>query len=78
MAKVKIILEKGEQLHKVESDLLKALTSQAQGDLSSEEFTDPAMIDVANTLEQKHKQIYSDMINEICDTLDGDYPGHGY
>lgn len=77
MAKVKIILDKDETLEVAEANLMKALTFHSSGDAHiEEEFTDPAMIKVADKLEKLHADMYDNMIAEISAALDLDYT-HG-
>ena len=74
MAKVKIILEKGESPSDADAMLLKALQLHSTGDVHIDEsFDDPAMIDAAAHLERIHKQIYSEMLEEINDVIDAEY-----
>lgn len=74
MAKVQIILEDGETQRDAEEGLHKALNYHASGDVhDSESFDDPAMIDVSHRMEQEHKKIYQEMLNEIFLELDKDY-----
>lgn len=79
MAKVKILLEKGETQHDAEQALMKALTHHASGDVhSSHTFTDPAMVHTANRMEEIYKKISQEMIQEIGEALDEDYlKSHG-
>lgn len=74
MAKVKIILEKGETQHDAEQALVKALNHHSSGDVhSSHSFQDAAMVDTANRMEEIYKKIHQDMIQEIGEALDEDY-----
>lgn len=74
MAKVKIFLDKDENIHDVENDLLKALGHHSSGEIHDlESFEDPAMVDVSNKMEREHSKMFQDMINEIFLTLDEDY-----
>ena len=73
MAKVKVLPGIGETLEQAEDALIKAMTSQATGDVHQESFQDPAMAHTANKMEQSFKKIYQEMINEISDVLDKDY-----
>jgi len=74
MAKLKILLDKGETLQEAEDLIFKALNHHASGDVhSSHQFQDPAMAAVAERFEETFKKINQDMINEINETLDKDY-----
>lgn len=76
MSKVKIILDKDESYEEVESDLRKSLNYIHSGEVhSSENFDDPAMVDVFQKMEKEHKEIYSDMLREISEALDKEYSG---
>lgn len=79
MAKVKIILEKGETQHEAEQALAKALNHHASGDVhSSHSFQDPAMVDCSNRMEEIFKRINQEMLQEIGEALDEDYlKSHG-
>lgn len=74
MAKVKIILEKGETQDDAEELLMKAFEHHSSGDAhDSESFDDPAMNDVLHRMEKTHKQIYSEMLEEITEALEKQY-----
>lgn len=73
MAKVKIFLSPGETQQDVEEVLFKALNHHNSGDVHQENFEDPAMTDLVHKLESTHKKIYSEMLQEISETLDEDY-----
>lgn len=73
MAKVKIILEKGETERDAEDALLKAITSHNTGEVHVEGFDDPAMNDVTNKMEELHKKMYQEMLEEINEALDSEY-----
>lgn len=74
MAKVKIYLDKDENLEKVESDLYKAMGHHASGAVhDSESFKDPAMKDVAEHLEELHSEMYKNMLREIIQALEDDF-----
>ena len=73
MAKVKIILEKGETDRDAEDALLKAITSHNTGEAHVEGFDDPAMNDVTNKMEELHKKMYQEMLEEINEALDSEY-----
>lgn len=77
MAKVKILLEKGETPADADEALLKALAHHATGDAHDEDvFDDPAMMHMAQRLEEIHTKIQADMLREISDLLDKEY-SHG-
>ena len=74
MAKVKILLEKGEDEIDAHVALTKALDLHNSGDIHlRESFEDPAMIDVSQQMMKVHNDIYTDMIQEIQDELDKEY-----
>lgn len=74
MAKVKVILEKGETKADADEALFKALNLHASGDIHvTESFEDPAMIDTTNVLKDKYEKIYADMIQEIFNELNKEY-----
>jgi hypothetical protein len=74
MAKVSIVLDKDESSLEAENQLLKALNYHASGDAHSKEtFHDPAMIDVSMKMEKLHKDMYEEMVDEICELLDEEY-----
>ena len=73
MAKIKIILEKGETEREAEESLLKAITSHNSGEVHTEGFDDQAMNDVTMTMEQLHEKMYQEMLEEINDALDSEY-----
>ncbi len=73
MAKVKILLEKGETEREAEDSLLKAITSHNNGEVHTDGFADPAMNDVVAKMQDIHNKMYQEMIQEICDALDSEY-----
>lgn len=74
MSRVKILLEPGETELDVAHDLQKALEFQTSGQSHDEEaFDDPAMVDLANRLEQDHSRMYAAMMREILDAIDGEF-----
>jgi hypothetical protein len=73
MAKIKIILEKGETEREAEDSLLKAITAHNSGEIHIEGFEDPAMNDVVNKMEEVHNKIYQEMLDEISEALDTEY-----
>jgi hypothetical protein len=77
MAKIKIILEKGETEREAEDALLKAITSHNSGEVHTEGFDDPAMNDVTNRMEEIHNKIYQEMLEEINEALDSEYRRNG-
>lgn len=78
MAKVKIFLDEGETLQDAEDSLLKAMVHHNSGEIhSSHSFQDPAMVQVANKMEDVGAKIYQEMLAEIFETLDKDYSSDG-
>lgn len=74
MAKVKIILEKGEDQLDADYALQKALELHTTGEIhQGEHFEDPAMVHAAQRAEEIHDRIYKDMIREINELLDQEY-----
>lgn len=74
MANVKIFLNKGETLEEAEDLLFKSLNLHNSGEVHDEQtFDDPAMDHVCIRLQQEHKRIYQDLLNEIFMVLDQDY-----
>lgn len=77
MARVKILLESGETELDADQALQKALDHHTGGGAHDEEaFDDPAMVHMAERLEDAHNRIYNDMIREISGVLDEGY-SHG-
>lgn len=78
MAKVKILLEPGESQLDAECALQKALEYHSSGSSHDEEaFDDPAMVDLSQRLENDHAKMYSEMMREILDVIDGEYSSDG-
>lgn len=74
MAQVKILLEKGESPLDADHALQKALELHTTGQVHDGQiFDDPAMVHVAQRMEEVHARIYAEMIREICDELDKEY-----
>lgn len=73
MAKIKVILEKGETQADADAALLKALNHHSSGDVHTESFDDPAMIDSTHVMKSEYDKIYVDMIQEINDELDKEF-----
>lgn len=74
MAKIKILLEKGETMKSAEDALHKALNLHSSGDVhNAETFEDSATQDLTNRIVNLHAEIYSEMISEIMDELDSEY-----
>lgn len=74
MARVKILLEPGETELDAAHDLQKAFEFQSSGQAHDDEsFDDPAMVDLAQRLEQEHSRMYAGMMREILDVIDGEY-----
>jgi|APLow6443716910_1056828.scaffolds.fasta_scaffold387033_2 hypothetical protein len=77
MAKVKILLEKGETELDADQALQKALEFHSSGDAHDEEtFEDPAMVHMSGRMEEIGQKIYAEMVREIQDVLDKEY-SHG-
>lgn len=74
MAKVKIILEKGEDQLDADYALQKALELHTSGNIHQGElFDDPAMVHAAQRMEEIHARIYNEMIREINEVLDQEF-----
>lgn len=74
MAKLKILLEKGETLQEAEDLIFKALNHHNNGDVhSSHQFEDPAMVSVSERMEEIFKKINAEMMQEINEVLDEDH-----
>lgn len=78
MAKVKIILDSGESVQEAEDSLVKAITSHDRGEAHTDSFDDPAMHATVNRMEETHKKIYQEMMQEIFEALDKEYSKNGY
>lgn len=68
--KIKIERPAGMSQEEAENALYKALSMPREGNAHQDSFQDPAMQDVANTMEQLHSQISEDMLEEILTELD--------
>lgn len=74
MAKVKILLEKGEDQLDADHALQKALELHTSGEIHQGElFDDSAMVHTAQRMEEIHSRIYAEMIREINELLDEEY-----
>lgn len=74
MAKVKIILDRGETQHDAEQALIKAINHHSSGEVhSSHVFTDPAAESAAYKMQDTFNKINTEMMEEIFQTLDEDY-----
>lgn len=73
MAKVKIIAGKGESMIDAEEKLFKALNSHRNGEIHTENFTDPAMRHTVEIMEELHAKQYAQMMAEIEEVLDEEY-----
>lgn len=74
MAKVKILLAKGESERDAEDLLLKSILHHSTGEVHAESgFQDPAMEDLANKMTNIHARIYQEMLQEIFEVLDAEY-----
>lgn len=77
MAKVKILLEPGESELDAAHAIQKALDFQSSGSAhDTEVFDDPAMVHMAQRMEEIHAKIYTEMVREITAVLDEEYT-HG-
>ncbi len=76
MAEVKILLQKDETPEQAEELIFKAFEAQRTGEMHTEEFSDPAMVDLINRLQMLHGAEYELMMQEILAALDEDYHGH--
>lgn len=78
MAKVKIYLEEDETVQDAEESILKAMDHHNSGEVHAHhQFQDPAMNAVAGRMEEIHKKIQQEMLQEINEALDRDYSdGH--
>lgn len=72
MAKIKILLEKGETPEQAEEMLLKALTSQREGlaHTHHDTFEDPAMDHMAEMMEDFYAKQWEKMLKEIFEVID--------
>lgn len=75
MAKIKVILDRGESPLDSDIQLYKALHPQMTGDIT-ESFEDPAMISVSQRFEEILKLRYPSMIAEIIAELEKEYGGN--
>ena len=74
MAKIKILLEPGETEIDADAAIHKAMEFHANGDVHDEEaFDDPAMVHMAQRMEELHTKAYDAMIREIIETLNKEY-----
>lgn len=74
MAKIKVILEPGETELDADIALHKALEYHSSGDVhDGEAFDDPAMIHMAQRMDEIHTKIYNEMVREIIEELDKEY-----
>lgn len=77
MAKVKILLEPGETQLDADNAIQKALEYHSSGEVHDDEpFDDPAMVHMAQRMEDIHTRIYADMVREISNVLDEEF-SHG-
>ena len=73
MANVKIILNNEETIEEAKESLFKALDSQRNGDLHSENYQDPAMRDVLARMQAEHQKIYTELMEEVFAELSKEY-----
>lgn len=74
MPRVKILLDPGETEIEAAEAIQKAFEFQSSGQAHDEEaFDDPAMVDLANRLEQDHAKMYAAMMREILEVVDAEY-----
>lgn len=71
MAKIKVILEKGESILDANNDLRKALEFQEKGEAHKETFEDPAIKDLYERLSKAHVEIYNKILEEVAKILEG-------
>ena len=72
MAKVEIILEKGETEEEVHEMLIKAFQHHAAGAEHKQAFHDPAARDVFNAMINKHEKMQEQMLKEIFKVIEED------
>lgn len=77
MARVKILLDKGETKEQAELKLLKALELTTSGDYLKEDYEEPAMQDLFNLMQSRFEQEYELMMEEIFHELDKEYSDDG-
>lgn len=77
MAEIKIQLQKGETPEQVEDLLFKAFEQQRNGETHGEEYSDPAMRDVMNLMENEFKKQQDLMMQEIFEELEKEYQDNG-
>lgn len=70
MARVKILLDKGETIDEAQESLIKAFQSHAAGEAHREDFQDPAARDVFNFMINKHNEMWQEILDEIAIELD--------
>lgn len=74
MAKIKIFLEDNETIEEAQDNLYKALDSKVSGEShASDLFDDPAAQDLANKLENLHKEMYDKLLLDVFEALDQEY-----
>lgn len=71
--RVKIIPGNNETIEQAEENLYKALNAQRTGELHTEKFLDPAMVDLVERMQTAHENMYAEMMQEIMDELDKEY-----
>lgn len=77
MPTVKIILDKGETPEQAEDLLLKAFEAKSNGDMHTEDFSDPAMQDALQRMIQIQEDNYQALIQEVIQALDEEYNKNG-
>lgn len=73
VTKVRIIPGKDETIEQAEEKLYKALNSHRTGEIHTEDFTDPAMKDLVETMTDAHTKAYNELLQEIFEILDKEY-----
>ena len=68
--KVKVFLDKNESRNHADDLLLKALQSHQNGDVHGEDFSDPAVKDVADRMSSTYEKILNAMLQDILNVLD--------
>ena len=77
MAKIKILVGKNETIESAEDMLFKAMDMHRTGEIHKEEFHDPAMRDLSQQIEAKHREMFKDLLEEVLNVIDSEYT-NGY
>lgn len=71
MARVKIFLEDDETIEEAEESLLKALSSQSNGDAHANDvFEDPAMVEASKFMEKKFEKLWDSLLKDVEKLID--------